>query len=168
MRVYGQGPLHLLGQLVAFAIAAYAFSQVVDVASTDKLSLLIWFFAGALLHDLLFLPIYLVLDMITRLGIRDRARHRVRSINHIRFPVAISAVMFFTTFPMILGKNEATYLRTTGEQTPDYLGRWLLITAIVFAISALAYAVRLRRKAQGGARTGAPAGLAAPAARHRS
>ena len=143
-RVYGESPLHLLGQLVAFAIAAYAFTQIVDVASTDNLSLLIWFVAGALLHDLIFVPIYLVLDLIARLGLQDHALRRVRVINHVRFPVAISGVMLLTLFPLILGRGEGNFERTAGEQQPDYLARWLLVTAIVFAASAIAYAVRLR------------------------
>ena len=147
-RVYGESPLHLLGQLVTLAIAAYAFLQVVEVASTDTLSLVIWFVGGALLHDLLFVPVYLVLDLVARRGIRDHARRRVRAVNHIRFPAAISGVMFLTLFPLILGRAEPNYVRTAGLQPPDYLGRWLLVTAAVFGISALAYAVRLRRAAK--------------------
>lgn len=146
-KVYGESPLHLLGQLVAFAIAAYAFTQIIDVTSTDNTSLLIWFVAGAFLHDLVFVPVYLVLDLVARLGIQDHALRRVRAINHIRFPVAISGVMLFMFFPLILGKNEGIFERTAGEPSPDYLQRWLLITVVVFAISALAYAVRLRRDA---------------------
>lgn len=146
-KVYGESPLHLLGQLVAFAIAVYAFTQIIDVTSTDNLSLLIWFVAGALLHDLLFVPIYLILDLIARLGLQDHALRRVRAINHIRFPAAISGVMALMFFPLILGKPDATFERTAGEQAPDYLSRWLLITAVAFAVSALAYAVRLRRDA---------------------
>ena len=161
-KVYGESPLHLLGQLVAFGIAAYAFTQIIDVASTDNLSLAIWFLGGALLHDLLFVPIYLVLDLIARLGLQDHALRRVRAINHIRFPVAISGVMFFMFFPLILGKNEGIFERTAGEPNPDYFQRWLLITVVVFAVSALAYAVRLRREARRGARGERDA--AAPAA----
>jgi len=146
-RVYGESPLHLLGQLVAFALAVYAFKQIIDVASTSKLSLLLWFVAGALLHDLIFVPIYLVLDLVARLGLQDHALRRVRAINHVRFPAAISGVLLLTTFPLILDRGKATFIRTAGEQPPDYLGRWLLITALVFAVSALAYAVRLRRDA---------------------
>jgi hypothetical protein len=145
-RVYGESPLHLLGQLVAFVIAVYAFTQAVEVGSTDVKSLLIWFLAGALLHDLLFVPIYLGLDRVARRGVSDHAQRRVRLINHIRYPAAISGVMFLTLFPLIIGRAEPNYVRLTGEQVPDWLGRWLLVTAVAFGISALAYAVRLRRE----------------------
>lgn len=147
-RVYGESPLHLLGQLVALVIAVYAFTQAVEVGSTDTKSLLIWFLAGAVLHDLLFVPIYLGLDLVARRGARDHAQRRVRAINHIRVPVAISGVMFLTSFPLIIGRGEPNFVRGAGEQPPDYLGHWLLVTAVAFSISALAYAVRLGRDAR--------------------
>jgi len=147
-RVYGESPLHLLGQLVALVIAVYAFMQATKVGSTDTKSLLIWFLAGALLHDFLFVPIYLVLDLVARRGVRDHAQRRVRAINHVRFPVAISGAMFLTLFPLIIGRGEPNFTRGAGQQPPDYLGAWLLVTALVFGISALAYAVRLRRGGQ--------------------
>lgn len=142
-RTYGKSPLHLLGQLVALAIAVYAYLQVIDLASTDNLSLLIWFLGGALLHDLIFVPIYLILDLIVRLGIGDHPLRDIRLVNHIRFPVAISGVMLLTLFPLILSKGASNFSRnTSGAEPPDYLARWLLVTVAVFAISAVAYAVR--------------------------
>lgn len=143
-KVYGASPLHLLGQIIAFVIAVYAYLQIIDVTSTDNLSLLIWFVAGALLHDMIFVPIYLILDLIARLGIQDHALRNVRLINHIRFPLAISGIMFFVLFPLIIGKSKPNYERLSGDAYPDYLGRWLLIVAVLFVVSAISYAVRLR------------------------
>lgn len=158
-RIYGESPLHLLGQLVAFAIAAYAFVQIVDVRSTGNLSLALWFLGGALLHDIIFLPVYLTLDLVTRLGLQDHALRPVRAINHVRFPAMISAVLFLTLFPLILGRGEPNFIRTAGEQAPDYLGRWLAITAVLFVVSALVYAVRLRGAAERGSHAPAPAAV---------
>ena len=93
---------------------------------------------------MIFLPIYLILDLIARLGIQDHALRNVRAINHIRFPLVISGVMFLTTFPLILGRSETNYVRLSGDEYPDYLGRWLLIVAVLFGVSAVSYAVRLR------------------------
>ena len=146
-KIYGASPLHLLGQIVAFAIAIYAYLQIIDVTSTDNLNLLIWFVAGALLHDMIFVPIYLILDLIARLGIQDHALRNVRAVNHIRFPLVISGVMFLTLFPLILGRSKAQYERLSGDAYSDYLGRWLLIVAVLFAVSAISYAVRLRIEA---------------------
>jgi len=150
-RTYGDSPLHLLGQLVAIVITIYAIKQVIGVASTDRVNLFVWLVAGAVLHDLIFVPVYLLLDMITRMGIRDSHHIDVRLINHIRFPAAISGAMLLTLFPLILGKNEASFMRAAGEAPPDYVSRWLLITAVVFSVSALTYAIRLRRDAGGAA-----------------
>ena len=158
-RIYGESPLHLLGQLVAFAIAAYAIIQIVDVRSTGNLSLVLWLFGGALLHDVIFLPVYLTLDLVARLGLQDHALRPVRAINHVRFPAVISAVMFVTLFPLILGRGEPNFIRTAGEQAPDYLGRWLAITAGLFAVSALVYALRLRQAAGRGSHARVPAAV---------
>ena len=147
-RLYGESPLHLLAQLVAFAIAIYAFKQIIDVRSTDNTSLAIWFIAGALLHDLIFVPIYLSLDLVMRLGIQDHALRHLRVVNHVRVPVVISGVLLLTTFSLILSKNDATFVRTAGVQPPDYLGRWLLITAGLFLLSGVIYAVRVGRHAR--------------------
>jgi len=147
-RLYGESPLHMLAQLAAFAIAVYAFSQILKPASTQTLSLILWFVGGALLHDLVFVPIYLVLDLVARLGLQDHALRRVRAINHVRFPLAMSFVMFLTCFPLILARAPGNYFRAGGQSEPDYLGRWLAITAVLFTASALAYAVRLRLDAK--------------------
>ncbi len=143
-RAYGESPLHLLGQLVAFAIAIYAFKQIIDVASTDNLNFFIWALAGALIHDIVFVPIYLVLDLVMRLGVQDHALRDLRVVNHIRVPVVVSGVLLLSTFSLILGKNQANFVRTAGVEQPDFLARWALVTAGVFLLSALVYAVRMR------------------------
>lgn len=147
-RTYGDSPLHLLAQLVAFAIAIYAFAQIIDVASTDNLNLAIWFVAGALLHDILFVPIYLVLDLLMRLGVQDHALRNLRVVNHVRVPVAVSGVLLLATSSLILGKNRGTFARTAGVQQPDFLARWALLTAGAFLLSALVYVVRMRLEAR--------------------
>ena len=106
----------------------------------------------------LFVKSYLVLDLITRLGIQDHALRPVRVVNHIRFPVVVSAVLLLTSFPLVLGKNRANFLRTAGREQPDFLARWLLVSAVAFAVSAVVYAVRLRLAARERPRAGdAPA-----------
>lgn len=155
-RFYGESPLHLLAQLAAFAIAVYAFSQILKPVSSQAVSVILWFVGGALLHDLVFVPIYLVLDLVARLGLQDHALRRVRVINHIRFPLAMSFLMFLTCFPLILNRAPGNYFRASGQMPPDYLGRWLAITAVLFTGSAIAYAVRLRLGAQRQARPDVP------------
>jgi len=143
-RIYGKSPLHLLGQLAAFAITIYAIRQIIAVSSTDRVNLFVWFVAGVVLHDAVFIPVYLGLDRIAGRAHHARPPRNVRVINHVRFPLVICGAMLLMLFPLILGKSEGAFTRASNEALPDYLGRWLLICAVVFGVSALAYAVRLR------------------------
>jgi hypothetical protein len=54
--------------------------------------------------------------------------------------------------PGIIEQGAPTYLAATGQTQQPFLGRWLLLTAVMFGISAAAYAARLgvaRRRAAG-------------------
>jgi hypothetical protein len=146
---YGASPLHLLGHLAAFAIAYYALSEVLLSKYSHTINWVAWFVGGALLHDLLFLPVYVILDLVARLGVADHPLRRVNAANHIRVPVIMSATMFLVFFPLILGDGRENYVNDVGHGPPDFLGRWLLICAILFGASALAYAVRLRGGGRG-------------------
>jgi hypothetical protein len=141
---YGASPLHLLGHLAAFAIAYYALSELLLSKYSHWVNWLAWFVGGALLHDLVFLPVYVLLDRIARLGVADRPPRRVDAINHIRVPAVIAGVMFLVYFPLILGDGKENYVNDVGHGPPDFLARWLLICALLCGASALVYAVRLR------------------------
>ena len=147
---YGASPLHLLGHLAAFAIAYYALSEVLLSRYSHWVNWVAWFAGGALLHDLVFLPVYVILDTIARLGVTDHPLRRVNAINHIRVPVVMAGVMFLVYFPLILGDGRENYVADTGHDPPDFLARWLLICAILFGVSALTYAARLRSGGRGG------------------
>jgi hypothetical protein len=45
-------------------------------------------------------------------------------------------------FPVISGKGGPAFTRVSGLAYDGYLARWLLITAGLFAVSALAYGLR--------------------------
>jgi hypothetical protein len=68
-------------------------------------------------------------------------------LNYIRVPTAFSLLLFLVWFPLILGLSEHFYHRGSGLTTQPYLGRWLAITGVLFGISAVSYALRLRRSA---------------------
>jgi hypothetical protein len=56
-------------------------------------------------------------------------------------------------FPGIIEQGKGAYLRATGLTQAPFLDRWLLITAVLFGSSALAYGIRLvllRRRASTG------------------
>ena len=45
--------------------------------------------------------------------------------------------------PGIIEQGAPTYLAATGQTQQPFLGRWLLLTAALFATSAVVYTVRL-------------------------
>ena len=145
-RRYGQGPLHLVGHLVLFGIAAFAFDQIFSGGAVQQL--LIWYIGFALLHDLVFLPLYTLLDRIGHaLTSRLPARRpgTLPIVNHVRVPAVISGVLLIVYAPLIFAEGQRTYLFYSGHHVEGYLRNWLLITFALFAVSGLLYAVRSRR-----------------------
>jgi hypothetical protein len=153
-RRYGATPLHLLGHLAAFVIAAYALAQIVGGGAW--INFVVWFVGAALLHDVVFLPLYSVLDRIAhgtvrRVHVAVPARMKnaeVPLVNHVRAPALISGLLLLVYFPLILGPAGHQYLAATGHHLDGYLRNWLLIVAALFAGSAIVYAVRVRRRAR--------------------
>ncbi|MBW0116526.1 hypothetical protein [Pseudonocardia abyssalis] len=151
-RFYGERPLHLLLQLAAIGLAGYAASRVL-AEGAPWFALLTWFVGAAVLHDLVFLPVYAFADATaqSRLFRRRRplpAASGVAWINHLRVPVAFSGLLMLVWFPLILGGREDAFTGATGLGTDVYLGRWLGVTGVLFVGSALVYAVRVRRAAR--------------------
>ena len=142
--LYRAHPIHLLVHAIAFGIAGYALAQILNNSRTVE-NFLIWFIGAALLHDLVFLPLYSALDNIAR-------RVNPRTINYVRVPALISGVLLLVYFPLILVRADGNYVRSTGHHVEHYARNWLLITAALFAGSALVY---LARRTWGG---GSPGG----------
>ncbi len=147
-RLYGTSPLHLLAHLAAFAIVAFALAQI--IAGGTVINFAVWFVGAVLLHDLVFVPIYSLLDRVARHGaqravtVAPLVPRSVPVINHVRAPALISGVLLLVYFPLIFKVADHTYFAATGHHVAGYLRTWLLITAVLFLGSALVYAVRLR------------------------
>ncbi|MGI8712025.1 MAG: hypothetical protein ACR2NR_02350, partial [Solirubrobacteraceae bacterium] len=142
-RLYGSGPLHLVGHLVAFFIAAWAIVQILGGGTI--INWIAWFVGAALLHDLVLLPLYSLLDRIWSRAPRGARgpgarRPRLAAVNHLRVPAAISGILLIVYFPVILGLSSANYFNDTGHHLEGYTRNWLLITAALFLVSALVYA----------------------------
>jgi len=133
-RAYGAGPVHLAVHLAAFAIAAYAIAQVLAGGIVENF--LIWFFGAALLHDLVFLPLYASLDRLARLRLRPPA------LNHLRVPALLSGLLLLVYFPLILVKADRNYFHSVGHHVQGYARNWLLLSAGFFLASGLVYLVR--------------------------
>lgn len=142
-RWYGGNPLHLLVLAASLALTAYAAIRLLDGVALRAAG---WFVASAVVHDLLLFPLYALADA----AVVRVARHRtftgpsgVPWINHVRFPGIISGTLLIVWLPLILGLP-VRYQGITGYTTEPYLQRWLLVTGVLFVVSALVYAVRLR------------------------
>ncbi|QNE18252.1 hypothetical protein F1D05_10525 [Kribbella qitaiheensis] len=146
-RLYGANPLHLLALLGCFALAGYA---VIHLAGEPMLvRVLIWFAASIIGHDLILFPLYALADR--SLTQTWRALHRshperrpgVSPVNYLRLPMLGCGLLFVVFFPGIIKQGSQTYLAATGQTQQPYLGRWLLISAAMFGVSAILYAARL-------------------------
>jgi hypothetical protein len=135
--------LHVLAHVAAFAIAAYALAQIVRGGTVVNFTA--WFVGAAVLHDIVLVPLYSVLDRLSRRAIPGDLPERVRVINHLRVPVAISGLLLLVYFPLILGLSDRRYFVATGHHLEGYARNWIEITAVLFAGSAVLYAIRLRR-----------------------
>jgi hypothetical protein len=142
---YGERPLHLAGFAVTFGVAGWAALQLADLK--NAFTILLWFLGAILLHDLVAYPLY---------TLADRAIQRTPvGINVVRVPAILSGLLFLAWFPLILDKAPGLYRSVTGVEAPDYLARWLLVTAALFAASILVALLGRARKA--GARRAAGA-----------
>ncbi|MHB1535676.1 MAG: hypothetical protein ACYC1D_13935 [Acidimicrobiales bacterium] len=144
-RRYGAGPLHLLSLLACFALTGYVVDHM--LAAPQGLRIVIWFAAAVIAHDLVLWPLYTLADRgSARLARRQPERlPAVPWINHVRVPVVLSAVLLLVSFPLVLRLSEPIYHNASGLTEHPYLDRWLLVTGVAFAVSALLYALRLGR-----------------------
>jgi len=159
--LYGAGPLHLLALLASFAIAGAAvvgwFQRPFDVSAV-----LVWFVAAILAHDLVLLPLYSLLDRIA--FARAEGRHPaapaapaapsprrappaspVSAVPYLRVPTILSGLLLLVFFPLIFQLGSGTFSAASGHDPSGYLARWLAATGVLFAASAFAYALAVRR-----------------------
>ena len=128
-----------------FAFAGYLLTRILGASHPGWL--LLWFVGAIILHDLVFLPLYSALDRVLtsrRQGDVSRAAGPTW-VNHVRVPAVISGVLLLVTFPLVLRLSDHAYARASGLHESVYLTRWLLVTAGLFAVSAVLYLARRAR-----------------------
>lgn len=144
-RLYGSHPLHLIGHLAVFLVAGWAIDQIVGGGTV--INWIAWFLGAALLHDLVLLPLYSLLDrLLGRVATAGGAARRLPAVNHLRVPAVISGILLLVYFPLILGYSSKNYRNDTGHSLAGYTRNWVLVTAGLFVGSALIYAVRTTRR----------------------
>jgi hypothetical protein len=147
-RRYGASPLHLFAQIIAIAVAGYAASRVL-VDGGAWFAMLVWFVGAALGHDLVLYPLYALADSAAQFRLFRRggplpAVAGVPWINYLRAPAGLSLLLLLVWWPLIVADAPGTYFAATGYLPDVFLGRWLGVTGVFFAVSAVAYALRLR------------------------
>ncbi|WP_432215406.1 hypothetical protein [Streptomyces lydicus] len=150
---YGEGPLHLLLMLASFALTGYAGVRL--LAGGQWPLVVVWFAGAALLHDLVLLPLYSLADRALARYTAARGGHRAWT-GYVRVPAALSGLLLLVWFPLIAptAGSAAHYEAATGLPAGVFLGRWLLLTAALFALSAVWLLCRTAASRQAGTGAG--------------
>ncbi|MBU1823333.1 MAG: hypothetical protein KKG00_17780 [Bacteroidetes bacterium] len=140
---YGRSLVHLLGVLFCYALVTYA---AIKLFGNVSLWVALAFPAGIAVHDFILFPLYRKADQVVvdyQMKQQKQEKKYVLWLNHLRIPVVISFILLLCYFPLILrlSSNRELY---TGLAPDSYLYRWLLVTAALFAGSAVAYFIRKR------------------------
>ncbi len=141
---YGAGPLHLLGVLAMTLVVSYAAFRIADVSQPRDV--LVWFGGAIVAHDFILFPLYAALGLLAyRVGRARDGAAQAPWLNHLRVPAVLSGFLLLVWFPLIVGLGRESFARAAGYEPSGYLTRWLLITAAMFAVSAVVYANSARR-----------------------
>jgi hypothetical protein len=134
-------PFTMLLLACSFALAGYAGVRLLD---GDTVGVLLWFVGAALVHDLVLLPLYATADhaVVRAFGARDRRE----LTGYVRVPAALSGLLLLVWFPLITGQVADRYRSVTALSPDGFAARWLLISAVLFAGSALLLLLRLTRE----------------------
>jgi hypothetical protein len=136
VRRYGASPVHLLAHLALLPFAGWALLQILDLDTAGRV--LLWLAGAVVLHDLVLLPAYSLLD---------RAAQRVvpgGAVNYVRVPVGLALLLGMVFFAEISGRSDRFFTRASGIPLEGALERWLLACAALFALAGVAYFARGR------------------------
>jgi hypothetical protein len=128
-------PVVLLG---CVALAGYAATIVAGDPSWVRMA--VWFLAGVVVHDALLLPLYAGAD---RALVALAPRTRVPVVNYVRAPALGAGLTLLLFLPGIVRQGEGAVIGATGLDQSPFLGRWLLLVATLFAVSAAVYGLRV-------------------------
>jgi hypothetical protein len=149
-RIYGSHPLHLLTLTAGFALFGYVLATIKPQALWNPnvwwQSIAVWFAAAIIAHDLVLFPIYSLADrLLVATGGGRPSASRVPVLNYVRVPALGAGLSLLVFLPGIIEQGAPTFKAATGLTQDVFLGRWLLLTAAMFAVSAVIYAIRLAR-----------------------
>ncbi|OBI83617.1 hypothetical protein [Mycobacterium asiaticum] len=147
-KYYGSYPLHLLTLVAGFALAGYVLLTITPAAlwnpHTWWQSIIVWFAAAVIGHDLLLYPIYALADAVIGRSV-PRQPANIPAHNYIRIPALGAGLTLLVFLPGIIEQGAATYRAATGQTQQLFLGRWLILVAAMFTASAIWYVARVFR-----------------------
>ena len=76
-------------------------------------------------------------------GRRPGPQPRVSPLNYLRVPTLAAGLSLLIFLPGIIQQGRVSYLTATGQTQQPFFGRWLLLVAVLYGVSALAYAAQL-------------------------
>jgi hypothetical protein len=146
-RLYGDGPRHLLALLGCFLLAGYAALRLLaeDVPVPGLVRIVVWFVGAAVVWDLVLGPLLALVDRGLRGALRRVRPGGVSPLNYVRAPALVSALLLLMWLPLILERSQGVYGAKAGLDSSVYLGRWLAVAAVLFAVSAVLFVVALLR-----------------------
>lgn len=137
--------VRVVALLACFVVAGYAAARLL---AGNPLGVITWFAGSAVAHDLVLFPIYAGFDAALVALLRRRPGlgtiGGVAWLNHLRVPAVVSGVLLLVWAPLILQLSTA-YTPASGLTAQPYPGRWLAVTAALFAASAGLFVIRLIR-----------------------
>jgi hypothetical protein len=142
-RRYGAGPGHLAAVLGSLLLAGYAVSRLLDEPVLFRIAA--WFVGAAVVWDLVLGPLLALADRVLRATVGRVRAAGVSPLNYVRVPLLLSGLLLLLFAPSVLRRSEGIYAAKTGLAQDVYLGRWLAVTAVLIAGSALAFGLVLAR-----------------------
>ncbi len=141
-RVPGAGQFLLLA--ASFALAGLAISGWFAPGEASA-HIVGWFVGAVVVHDLVLLPVYSLLD---RRVLRGASRGRPAAWTpYVRVPALLSGLLLLVFAPFILGWGGSVYRQASGMTSDAFLGRWLTASGVMLAVGAAGYVVaRLRAR----------------------
>ncbi|MGH3718145.1 MAG: hypothetical protein ACRDRI_04745 [Pseudonocardiaceae bacterium] len=136
--------VQLLALLASFVVAGYAGIRLL---AGNPIGVGAWFVGSAVAHDAVLFPLYAGLDAALVLLLRRHPAWAgvagVRWLNYWRVPAVVSGLLLLVWSPLILRVSETAYHAASTLSAQPFLSRWLAVTAVLFAISAVTLAVRV-------------------------
>jgi hypothetical protein len=98
----------------------------------------LWLVCAAVAHDLVLLPFYSLLDRAAERAIPGPA------VNYVRVPAGLVLLLGLVFFGEISGRSDRAFTRASGIALQGSLARWLLASAVLFALAGALYLLRGR------------------------